>query len=143
MRNSANEAKRMWLETGHLKGLIDYVAMDSKADDCDLYRELGRQRKMKLVTYCRENMNKTDKRRLMIADMHQPRHKQIYKERGYRVEPMQGIVKDIFDLNRCWMRGNDNNRWLFAAMGLAVQMHQLNAYENNQSTWRIKNRVLG
>jgi len=28
-------------------------------------------------------------------------------------------------------------------MGLAIQMHQLNAYENNQSTWRIKNRVLG
>jgi hypothetical protein len=41
---------------------------------------------------------------------------------------MQGNVKDIFDLNRCWMRGNNNNRWLFATMGLAVQMHQLNAY---------------
>jgi len=88
-------------------------------------------------------MNKSEKRRRMIADMHQPRHKQIYKERGYRVEPMQGIVKDIFDLNRCWMRGNVNNRWLFAAMGLAVQMHQLKAYENNQSTWQIKNQVLG
>ena len=36
MKNSANEAKRMWLETGHLQGLIDYVAMDSKADDYDL-----------------------------------------------------------------------------------------------------------
>ena len=79
----------------------------------------------------------------MIADMRRPRHQQIHKERGYHVEPMQGIVKDIFDLNRCWMRGNDNNRWLFAAMGLAVQMHQLKAYENNQSTWQIKNQVLG
>jgi hypothetical protein len=125
MKNSANEAKRMWLETGHLKGLIDYVAMDSKADDYDLYHEYQRQRKVKLVTFCREHMDKTPKRRQMIADMHQSRHQQIYKERGYRVEPMQGIVKDIFDLNRCWMRGNNNNRWLFAAMGLAVQMHQL------------------
>ena len=33
MRNSANEAKRMWLETGKLKGLITTVLMDSKADD--------------------------------------------------------------------------------------------------------------
>ena len=143
MKNSANEAKRLRFECAPYKGLLDYVSMDSKADDCDLYRELGRQRKTKLVTCCREHMNKTDKRRQMIADMHQQRHKQIYKERGYRVEPMQGIVKDIFDLNRCWMRGNDNNRWLFAAMGLTVQMHQLKAYENNQSTWQIKNQVLG
>jgi hypothetical protein len=142
MKNSANEAKRLWFECAPYKGLVKYVSMDSKADDCDLYRKLGRQRKMKLVTCCREHMNKTGKRRQMIADMHQPRHEQIYKERGYRVEPMQGIVKDIFDLNRCWMRGNDNNRWLFAAMGLTVQMHQLNAYKNNQSTWKIKNQVL-
>jgi len=36
MRNSANEAKRMWLETGKLQGLITTVLMDSKADDKDL-----------------------------------------------------------------------------------------------------------
>jgi hypothetical protein len=41
------------------------------------------------------------------------------------------------------MRGNDNNRWLFAAMGLAVQMHQLIAYGNKKSTWHIKEQVLG
>ena len=143
MRNSANEAKRLWLQTAPLKGKIDYVAMDSKADDYDLYREFSRQRKIKLVTYCREHMNKSEKRRQMIADMHQPLYQQIYKQRGYRVEPMQGIVKDIFDLNRCWMRGNDNNRWLFAAMGLAIQMHQLIAYKNKKSTWQIKEQVLG
>ena len=49
MKNSANEAKRLWLESAPYKGLVDYIAMDSKADDCDLYRELGRQRKIKLV----------------------------------------------------------------------------------------------
>jgi len=46
MRNSANEAKRMWLETGKLQGLITTVLMDSKADDKDLFRELRRQRGM-------------------------------------------------------------------------------------------------
>ncbi len=33
MKNSANEAKRMWPETSHYKGLVDHVVMDSKADD--------------------------------------------------------------------------------------------------------------
>jgi hypothetical protein len=56
---------------------------------------------------------------------------------------MQGLVKDIFDLNRCWMRGNENNRWLFAAMGLTIQMHQLEAFKQGKSTWIIKERVLG
>jgi hypothetical protein len=143
MKNSSNEAKRLWLETSHYKGLIDYVAMDSKADDYDLYCEFKRQRQIKLVTFCRQNMDKSEKRRQMIADMRQPQHKQIYKERGYRVEPMQGLVKEIFDLNRCWMKGNHSNRWLFAAMGLTVQMHQLIAYRNKKSTWRIKEQVLG
>jgi hypothetical protein len=56
---------------------------------------------------------------------------------------MQGIVKDIFDLDRCWMRGDENNRWLFAAMGLAIQMHQLQAFKLRKSTWNIKEQVLG
>ena len=135
MKNSSNEAKRLRLEASHYKGLIDYVAMDSKAHDYDLYCEFKRQSQIKLVTLCRQNMDKTEKRRQTIADTHQPRHKQIYKERGYRVEPMQGLVKEIFDLNRCWMKGNNSNRWLFAAMGLTVQMHQLIAYRNKKSTW--------
>jgi hypothetical protein len=79
----------------------------------------------------------------MIKIMKRPKHKQIYKERSYRVEPMQGLVKEIFDLDRCWMRGNENNRWLFAAMGLTVQMHQLRALRENRSTWCIKDEVLG
>ena len=32
------------------------------------------------------------------------------------------------------MKGNKNNRWLFTAMGLIIQMHQLEAYRNNSST---------
>ena len=66
-----------------------------------------------------------------------------YRERSYKVEPMQGLVKDIFELDRCWMRGNSNNRWIFAAMGLTVQMHQLQAFKQGRSTWNIKELVLG
>ena len=69
--------------------------------------------------------------------------KKIYKERAYRIEPMQGLIKDIFELDQCWMRGDKSNRWLFAAMGITVQMHQLAAYKENRSTWKIKTEVLG
>ena len=143
MKNSANEAKKMWHETGHYKSLVDYVAMDSKADDYDLFKELNRQRNISLVTSCRQNMNKSKNRQTMVRTMNKPRFKQIYKERAYRVEPMQGLVKEIFDLDRCWMRGAENNRWLFAAMGLTIQMHQLKAYHEKRSTWKIKEEVLG
>jgi len=47
---------------------------------------------------------------------------------------MQGLVKEIFDLNKCWMRGNEDNRWLFATMGVVVQMHQYNAWQEGRST---------
>jgi UTP-glucose-1-phosphate uridylyltransferase len=88
-------------------------------------------------------MDKTRHRREMIKFMEKPKHKKIYRERSFKVEPMQGLVKDIFELNRCWMRGNGNNRWLFAAMGLTIQMHQLEAFKQGKSTWIIKERVLG
>ena len=143
MKNSANEAKRLWLETAHYKDLIDYVAMDSKADDYDLYRELKRQRRISLVTSKGKRKIKSENRRQMHQTMKQPKQRQIYKERAYRVEPMQGLVKDIFDLDRCWMRRDSNNRWIFAAMGLTVQMHQLTAYRQSRSTWNIKTEVLG
>ena len=143
MPNSGNEAKRMWRETASLKAFVDYVSMDSKADSYPLYREFRHQRKMTLVTSSRRKENKTENRILMHQHLQKPKLKQIYKERSYRVEPMQGLVKDIFDLEHCWMRGATNNRWLFAAMGLTVQMHQLNAFKEKRSTWKIKTEVLG
>ena len=36
------------------------------------------------------------------------------------------------------MRGDENNRWLFAAMGLTTQMHQLEAFKPGKSTWNIR-----
>ncbi len=143
MPNSANEAKRLWLETFHVKDRINYVAMDSKADDSDLFREFKRQRNINLITYCRPNMDKSPHRKKMIEFMKKRKHKKIYRERSFKVEPMQGLVKNIFDLNRCWMHGDENNRWIFAAMGLTIQMHQLKAYKNGRSTWNIKDQVLG
>ncbi len=143
MKNSANESKRMWLETGHLKNVIDNIVMDSKADDVALFREFERQRNMTMITSCRQNMLKSEARIEMNAVMNQPKNKKIYKERSMRVEPMQGLVKDIFELDRCWMRGSKNNRWLFATMGIVIQMHQLRAFRNRKSTWKIKDEVLG
>jgi len=143
MKNSANEAKKMWLETSRIKEQIDYVAMDSKADNSRHFREYKRQRKINLITYCRQNMDKSPHRKKMIKFMQRPKHKKIYRERAFKVEPMQGLVKEIFEIDRCWMRGNENNRWIFAAMGLTIQMHQLEAYKLGNSTWNIKERVLG
>ena len=48
MRNRGNEAKRRWLETGKLKGLMTTVLMESKADDQAWFREFRRQREILL-----------------------------------------------------------------------------------------------
>ena len=143
MRNSGNEAKRMWLETGKLKGLIRTVLMDSKADDKDLFFELRRQRKMLLLTTPRKGADKSPARKRMVKVLQATKNQQLYKQRGYTVEPMQGLIKDIFELERCWMRGAASNRWLFAAMGVTVQMHQYRAWQAGRSTWAIKAEVLG
>lgn len=49
-----------------------------------------------------------------------PMESEIYNQRSYKVEPMQALVKDILGLDHCWMRGDVNNRWIFAAMGLTI-----------------------
>jgi hypothetical protein len=127
LRNSGHEANRMWLETGKLKGLITTVLMDSKADDQALFFELQRQRNILLLTTTRKGKDKSPRRKRMIKVLQTQKNKRLYKQRGYTVEPMQGLVKDIFELEMCWMRGNENNRWLFAAMGVVVQIHQYRA----------------
>jgi hypothetical protein len=55
---------------------------------------------------------------------------------------MQGLVKEIFRLKRCWMRGHQHNRRLFAAMGVAVQLHQAKALKEQRSPWKLKQEVL-
>jgi hypothetical protein len=55
---------------------------------------------------------------------------------------MQGLAKDIFDLDRCWMRNNNSNRWLFFSMGAVVQMHPFTAFKEKRSIWKINDEVL-
>jgi len=143
MRNSAHAAKRLWLETGHLRGIVDTMMMDRKADDKDLVFEFQRQRKMTLLTTPRRNSDHTEARQQMIKVQNLPKNQRLRTQRGQTVEPMQGLVKEIFALDCCWMHGRRNHRWLFAAMGGAVQMHQSLAYQQERSPWKIKQEVFG
>lgn len=143
MPNSGNEAKRLEQEIVKYKNIIKKVFMDSKADDQELYFTLKKRSHIQLVTKPRKGMDKSLERKKMIKEMLTLRNQKDYQERSTTVEPMQGLVADIFELERCWMRGNANNRWLFAAMGIAIQMAQWKAWENQRSTWDIKQEVLG
>ena len=143
IRNRAHEATRRWLATGHLRGVVTTVIMDGKADDQALFAEFQRQRKMTLLTTPRNNRAHTAARQPMIQVLNLPTNRKLRKQRGQTVEPMQGVVKEIFALDRCWMRGQRHNRWLFAAMGVAVQRHQARALKAHRSTWKIKQEVLG
>src|SRR5712692_2873320 len=116
--------------------------MDSKADDQKLYRALKDDYDMQLLTCMRRGPDKLPQRQQMRKELYTSRQRRLYAERAHTVEPMQSLMKDIFDLDRCWMCGNDNNRWLFAAMGVAVQIAQRDAERHAESTWRIKHQVL-
>jgi hypothetical protein len=143
MPNSGNEAKRMEQEMGNYPRLVKKVFMDSKADDAPMYFRLKKDRNIQLVTAPRKGMDKSAIRKAMLSDMLTKRNKKDYQQRSTTVEPMQGLVDEMFELERCWMRGNESNRWLFAAMGVAVQIAQLHSYRGKQSTWDIRSEVLG
>lgn len=143
MPNSAHEGKLLETEIVSFTGLVKKVCMDSKADDEPMYGRLKTDSKMQLLTTSRKGMDKTPERQQMIKEISTDRNRQIYKQRSTTVEPMQGLVKEIFELETCWMRGDANNRWLFAAMGIAVQMAQDRASRSGKSTWSIKEEVLG
>lgn len=96
-----------------------------------------------MLTSPRSKMGKSETRKQMIAEQMKIENWQIYKRRSITIEPMQGLVKELFELERFWIRGDESNRWLFAAMGIAVQMAQRSAYLNGSSTWNIKDEVFG
>ena len=141
--NSAHEGKRLGEEMPPFEGLVKKVFMDSKADDQQLYFDLKQQYQMPLVTSPRKGMDKSASRQQMIQQMRTPTNVRDDRKRSTTVEPMQGRMKEIFDLDTCWMRGDANNRWLFAAMGIAVQMAQWKTVKQNASTWKVKQEVLG
>lgn len=143
MPNAGNEARRMEQEIIKYRGIIKKVFMDSKADDSKLYFRLKHDHQVQLVTVPRKGMDKSPERKKMIKDMLTTRNKAAYKQRSTTVEPMQGLMDDMFELERCWMRGNINNRWVFAAMGVAVQIAQLSAWRDKRSTWDIRSEVIG
>lgn len=143
MPNCAHEAKRLQAELPKFERQIKIACMDGKADDYPLYRALKDQYDIQLLTRMRRGKDKTPERQQMRKELSSERHRRIYTQRSQTVEPMQSLLKNIFDLDQCWVRGNDHNRWLFAAMGVAVQLAQWQAYQNRQSTWRIKDAVLG
>ena len=143
MPNAASEAKRLAKEMPTFAGLVKTVCMDSKADDQKLYYQLKAEHAMQLLTTTRKGMDKTPARQQMMREMQSRQKRKTYKQRATTVEPMQGLVKELFELESCWMRGDESNRWLYAAMGIAVQMAQHRAYRRHQSTWNIKEEVLG
>ena len=100
MPNSGNESKVMSREIRRLSGKIDFVCMDSKADNVKLYKSLKIFSKIKLLTSPRAGMNKTEERKNFIKEMNKKIHKKIYRKRSTTVEPMQSLVKDIFDLDK-------------------------------------------
>jgi hypothetical protein len=143
MPNSAHEAKRLEREITLYAGRLKTVCMDSKADDQNLYFHLQRNYGIQLITCPRNGKNKSASRKKMIREMWTHANRKVFRQRGTTVEPMQGLVKEIFDLERCWMHGDASNRWLFAAMGVAVQVAQRSAIQQKQSPWQIKDAVLG
>lgn len=140
MRNCGDDSKVMHEVVKELP--IKTVCMDSKADSQKMYHDLKDNYQIQLLTRPRKKI-KSESRRQMYREIMTKQNIRIYKVRSQSVEPIQGLIKDIFDLDICWMRGNDNNRWLFSAMGLAVQIAQWNAFLEGRSTWAIKNDVLG
>ena len=144
MPNSADESKYMQVEVTNYSGLLARVCMDSKADSQDIFYSLKEYFGIKLITSPKKKgkLLKPD-RANMLKSILSPISKRIYKERSVIVEPMQSLIKDIFELDVCWMRGSSGNRWLFAAMGIAIQIAQWNAYLEGRSTWAIKSDVLG
>lgn len=143
MENAAHEGKQLEMEVSPYTGLVKRVFMDSRADDQQLYFDLKEKHHIQLVTRPRKGLDKSPRRKLMIAQMCTRQNLKDYRQRAVTVEPMQGLMKAVFDLQSCWMHGSRSNRWLFAAMGVAVQIAQLAAYRSGQSTWNIKQAVLG
>ena len=141
IRNRANEATRLWLETGPLRGVVTTVVMAGKADAQALVAACQRQRRMTLLTTPRRPSNHTAARQRMLHILNRPSNRKLRRQRGQTVEPMQGVVKDIVARERCGMRGQRHNRWLFAALGVAVQWHQAKALTAHRSTWKIKHEI--
>ncbi len=143
MPNSEYEPRRMEQAVRRYAGLLETVCMDSKADDQHLWQRLRDDLNIQLLTHMRAIPLKSPTRKAMHRAMRNRANQKVYRQRGVTVEPMQALVKNIFELDHCWMRGNVNNRWLFAAMGVAMQIAQQQAVAQGRSTWHVKQALVG
>ena len=134
MPNSAHEGNRLEPELRPFAPQVSTVLMDSKADSLKLHYTLKHDLGIQLISPPRPKMNKSLAQQTLIRTTWTLAHRKIYRQRSVTVEPLQGLIKSLFDLKTCWMRGNANNRWLFAAMRVAVQIAQYHAWRNQQST---------
>lgn len=143
MPNGAHEAQRLHAEIVQFTGLVKTVCLESTADDQQLYALLKRPHRRQLLTTPRRGREKSPARQQMSRARRTPPQRKTYKQRATTVEPLQGLVKELFALDTCWMRGDESQRWLCAAMGSAVQIPQRRAYHRGTSTWNIKEEVIG
>jgi hypothetical protein len=70
----------------------------------------------------------------MLRLLNRPRRKRLYEGRGQAVAPIPGLAKEIVGLEHCGMGGHWHNRWLFAAMGVAAQLHRAQARQEKRAT---------
>jgi hypothetical protein len=98
---------------------------------------------MTLWTTPRNNSDHSAARQRLLQSLNLPIHRQRRPHRGQTVEPLQGVVKDLCALDRCWRRGQRHHRWLCAAMGVAVPRQQGRAHHAQRATGTITQEVVG
>jgi hypothetical protein len=143
MPHWAHEAKRLQAESVQFTGVVKTVCLESKADEQQLDDRLTRHHRMPRLPTPRRGMETSPARQQMIRERQTPPPRNTDKPRATTVAPLQGLVKARFERATCWMRGDDSQRWLFAARGVAVQIAQRRAYRRGTSTWNIKEEVIG
>jgi len=98
IKNSAHEAKRMEKEIAKYSQIIKKVFMNSKANSQSLYFEIKRMFRIQLVTKPRKGKDKSELQRKMIREMWTKRNRKEFRKRATTVEPMQTLIKNIFEL---------------------------------------------
>src|SRR5262245_53895299 len=84
---------------------------------------------------------RTMKERQMMLEKWSSRH--IAMPRSSPVEPMPGLIKDLFAWETCGRRGHGNTCWRFADRGVVVPRHQSRVWPEDRSTWAFTQAWLG
>lgn len=100
--------KRLGEEISEFADFLDVVCIDSKADDEKMYSNLKAEYGIKLLTVPRKDMDKSEARQKLIAEQMTVENRVIYKQRGITVEPMQGVIKNIFSLEAVCIQFSQN-----------------------------------